>query len=132
MDFTDCLIINHFLKANLVPPRLHHTMVPPPCSNMEAYLLLEAARSDRQISLMRKNLAYEIIHRNTIALQLNRIVLEKAEEDFQRAEELIGQVRLTVRQSGHSTAFENFIKEPWPHRGEFFLEFSVESTVSYY
>ena len=67
-------------------------MVPPPCSNMEAYLLLEAARSDRQISLMRKNLAYEIIHRNTITLQLNHIVLEKAEEDFQRAEELIGQV----------------------------------------
>ena len=130
MDFTDCLVINHF-KANLVPPRLYHTMVPPPCSNMEAYLLLEAVRSDRQISLMRKNLAYEIIHRNTIALQLNRIVLEKAEEDFQRAEELIGQVRLTVRQSGHSTAFENFIKEPWPYRGEFSFEFSVESTVSY-
>ena len=50
---------------------------------MEAYLLLEAAQSDRQISLMRKKLAYEIIHRNTIALQLNRIVLEKAKEDFQ-------------------------------------------------
>ena len=97
---------------------------------MEAYLLLEAARSDQQISLtMRKKLAYEIIHRNTIALQLNRIVLEKAEEDFQRAEELIGRVQLTVRQSGHSTAFENFIKEPWPHRGEFFLEFSAESTL---
>ena len=81
---------------------------------------------------MRKNLVYEIIHRNTIALQLNHIILEKAEEDFQRAKELIGQVRLTVQQSGHSTAFENFIKEPWPHRGEFVLEFSVESTVSYY
>ena len=80
---------------------------------------------------MRKNLAYEIIHRNTIALQLNRIVLEKAEEDFQRAEELIGQVRLTVRQSRHSTTFENFIKEPWPYRGEFSFEFSVDSTVSY-
>jgi len=35
------------------------------------FLLLEAARSDRQISLMWKNLAYEIVHRNTIVLQFN-------------------------------------------------------------
>ena len=45
---------------------------------------------------MRKNLAHEIVHRNTIALQLNRIMLEKAEEDVLQAEELIGCVRLIV------------------------------------
>ncbi|KAI5985783.1 hypothetical protein EDD15DRAFT_2373878 [Pisolithus albus] len=51
------------------------SFVPPPCDSMEAYLLLEVARSDRQISLKQKDLAYEIVHCNTVALQLNRIVL---------------------------------------------------------
>ena len=45
-------------------------MIPPPCNSMEAYLLLEAARSDRQICLMCKDLACEVIHCNTIALQV--------------------------------------------------------------
>ena len=97
---------------------------------MEAYLHLEAARSNQQISLMQKNLAYEIIHRNTIALQLNQIMLEKAEEDLQQADELIGQVRLTVRQSGHSVTSENAMKESWTRQvGEFLLfsNFSVSS-----
>ena len=59
---------------------------------MEAYLLLEAAQSDHQISLMRKDLAYEIVHRNTIALQLNHIILERAETDLHAADEFVGHV----------------------------------------
>ncbi|KAI5996642.1 hypothetical protein EDC04DRAFT_2979373 [Pisolithus marmoratus] len=51
-------------------------IIPPPCDSMEAYLLLEVARSDRQISLKWKDLAYEIVHHNTITLQLNHIFLE--------------------------------------------------------
>lgn len=45
---------------------------------------------------MWKNLAHEIIHRNTITLQLNCIMLEKAGEDLHQAEELVGHVRLIV------------------------------------
>ena len=81
---------------------------------MEAYLLLEAARSDRQISSMRKDLAYEIVHRNSIALQLNRLMLERAETDLDAADELVGHVRLTIRQSGHSPAVEYAMRESWP------------------
>ena len=130
MNFTDCLVCDN-LKTNLLP-RPHHVTVLSPCSNMEAYLLLEAARSNRQISLMRKNLAYEIIHRNTIALQLNRIMLEKAEQDLQQADELVGQVRLTVRQCGHSVAFKSAIKELWPQRSELCILEFFSSTVSHH
>ncbi|KAI5990600.1 hypothetical protein EDD15DRAFT_2369661 [Pisolithus albus] len=91
-------------------------VIPPPCSSMEAYPLLEAAQSDRQISLMRKDLAYEIVHRNTIALQLNRIMLERAEADLLAAVELVGHVRLTIRQSGHSAAVEYAMRESWTRR----------------
>jgi len=92
-----------------VPPA-----VPPPCNSMEACLLLEAARSEHQISLMRKDLAYEIVHRNTITLQLNRLVLERAEKNLRAADELVGHVRLTIRQHGYSTADEYVMREPWP------------------
>ncbi|KAI6010486.1 hypothetical protein PISMIDRAFT_11318 [Pisolithus microcarpus 441] len=90
-------------------------VVPPPCSSMEAYLLLETAWSDHQISLMRKDLAYEIVHHNTIALQLNCIMLEMAEADLLAADELVGHIQLTIRQSGHSAAVEYVMQESWPH-----------------
>ncbi|KAI5983253.1 hypothetical protein EDD15DRAFT_2202242 [Pisolithus albus] len=94
------------------------SFVPPPCDSMEAYLLLEVARSDRQISLKRKDLAYEIVHHNTVALQLNRIVLERAERDLCTADERIGHVRLIIRQSGHSAASVYEMRESWPRGSE--------------
>ncbi|KAI5985186.1 hypothetical protein EDD15DRAFT_2374470 [Pisolithus albus] len=78
---------------------IRHCIVPPPCNSMEAYLLLEVARSDHQISLKRKDLAYEIVHCNTVALQLNRIFLERAERD--------------LRASGHSVASMYAMRESW-------------------
>ena len=63
---------------------LHHRddyIIPPPHSSMEAYLLLESARSDRVISHMREDLVHEIVHHNIIVLQLNRLVLENARND---------------------------------------------------
>lgn len=78
---------------------------------MEAYLLLEAARSNRQISRMRTDLAVEIVHRNTIALQFNRLVLERAQNDLRAADELVGYVRLSIRQSGHSAASQYAMQE---------------------
>ncbi|KAI6001900.1 hypothetical protein EDD15DRAFT_2361262 [Pisolithus albus] len=92
---------------------IRHCIVPPPCNSMEAYLLLEVARSDRQISLKRKDLAYEIVHRNTVALQLNRIFLERAERDLRAVDEHVGHVRLTIRQSGHSAASMYAMRESW-------------------
>ena len=81
---------------------------------MEAYLLLEAARSDCQICLMRKDLAREVIHRNTIALQLNCILLERSEKALQAADEFIGRVHVTIRQSSQSAALEYAMRETQP------------------
>ena len=67
---------------------------------------------------MRKDLAYKIVHRNTIALQLNHIVLERMERDLHTADELIGHVRLTIRQTGHSAVFEHAMRESWPCRSQ--------------
>ncbi|KIK17990.1 hypothetical protein PISMIDRAFT_110360, partial [Pisolithus microcarpus 441] len=89
-------------------------IVPPPCSSMEAYLLLEVTRSDCQILLKQKDLAYEIIHCNTIALQLNCIVLEWAERDLHMVDEHISHVHLTIRQSGHPVAPVYAMQESWP------------------
>ena len=81
---------------------------------------------------MRKDLAYEIVHHNAIALQLNRIMLERAEKDLHAADELIGHVRLTIRQTGQSAAFEYAMREPWLCRSQtgmfffFFFCFCIE------
>jgi len=93
-------------------------LVPSPCSSMEAYLLLEAARSDRQISPIQKDLAHEIIHHNTITLQLNHILLEQAEKDLYMADEFVGQVHLTIRQSSQLAAMEYAMWESWPSRAQ--------------
>ena len=84
-------------------------LVPSPCSSMEAYLLLEVARSDHQISLIQKDLAHEIVHCNTITLQLNRILLEQAEKDLYMADEFVGQVHVKSR----STPVGGLVKSGW-------------------
>ena len=61
---------------------------------------------------MWKDLAYEIVHHNTIALQFNWIMLEWAERDLHAADELIGCIRLTIRESGHSPMPEYVMQEP--------------------
>ncbi|KAN0074460.1 hypothetical protein V8E55_011872 [Tylopilus felleus] len=86
-------------------------IVPPPCSSMEAYLLLEAAQSDRAILHMQKDLTYEIIHRNSITLQLNWLLLENAQNDLHTAYELVGHVHLSIRQCGYSAAHEHTTRE---------------------
>jgi len=45
-------------------------LIPPPCSSMEAYVLLEEARSDRQILLMKLYTA-TLLHYNSIASHLS-------------------------------------------------------------
>ncbi|KAF8547255.1 hypothetical protein OG21DRAFT_1490388 [Imleria badia] len=62
-----------------------HCAIPSLRSSMEAYLQLEVARCDQQISLKRKELAHEILHRNCITLQLNHILLERTENDVRTA-----------------------------------------------
>jgi len=68
---------------------------------------------------------YEIVYHNTIALYLNRIMLERAETDLHAADELIGHVRLTIRQSGHSAVVEYAMQESW-------LRCPQASKVSYF
>ncbi|KIM68963.1 hypothetical protein SCLCIDRAFT_19644 [Scleroderma citrinum Foug A] len=59
-----------------------------------------------------KDLAYEIVHCNTITLQFNRIMLERAERDLHAVDELVGCVHLTIRESGHSPMSEYAMQEP--------------------
>ncbi|KAI5992674.1 hypothetical protein EDD15DRAFT_2367940 [Pisolithus albus] len=75
-------------------------VVPPPNNSAEAFLLLETARADRQVRLTRKNLALQIVHRNTLTLQYNRLILEKAQEELRSADRLVGHVRFSIRKSG--------------------------------
>ena len=72
-------------------------VVPPPRSSTEAYLLLEAAWSDSVISCMRKDLIYEIIHQNTITLQLNRLFFNNSQIDLHAADEFIGHFCLSLQ-----------------------------------
>ena len=51
-------------------------------------------------------LARQIIHRNTLVLQYNRVVLERAQDDLRDADRFVGQVRFVIQKSGHSAAFE--------------------------
>ena len=100
---------------------------------MEAYLLLEVARSEKVISRMRKDLACEIVHRNTITLQLNRLFLENAQNDLYGADELVGHVRLSIRQSGYSAVREHTIREVYPQRRGskgFFFTFILSSELT--
>lgn len=89
---------------------MHH-IIPDPRSGQEAYLLLEAARADRSILLARKSLALQIIRRNTLVLQYNRMALERAQDDVRAADRFVGQVRFSIRKSGQSAASEYALRE---------------------
>ncbi|KIJ11766.1 hypothetical protein PAXINDRAFT_101542 [Paxillus involutus ATCC 200175] len=102
-------------------------VIPPPSSTVEAYLLLEAARADRQVCLTRKTLALQIIHRNTLTLQYNRLLLEKVQDELSTADQFIGHVWLTIRKSGHPVAFEYAMREDYSHH----MESSPHDTSSY-
>ena len=76
---------------------------------MEAYLLLEVAQSKKAISHMRTDLACEIVHCNTITLQLNWLFLENAQNNLYGVDELVGHVCLSIRQSGYSAVHKHTI-----------------------
>lgn len=75
---------------------------------------------------MWNDLTNEIVRRNVITLQLNRLFLENAQKDLRAADELVGHVRLSIRQSGYSVVHEDVIRELTVHspcrrsRGIFF------------
>ena len=80
---------------------------------IEAYLLLETARADRQVWVTRQALAHQIIHRNTLTLQYNRLMLEKAQGVLCTVDRFVGKVRTTIRQSGVTAAFEHAMREDY-------------------
>ena len=86
-------------------------IIPDPCSAQEAYLLLEAARADRCIILACKSLTRQIIHRNMLVLQYNRMVLERAQNDLHAADRFVRQVRLLIRKSSQSAAYAYAMQE---------------------
>jgi len=107
---------------------VHPHAVPTPSSTIEAYLLLKAARADRQVWLTQQNLVHQIIRCNTLTLQYNRIMLEKAQDELRSADRFVGHVRATIRRSGVTTACEYAMREDYssaaisgePHLGQSF------------
>ena len=74
----------------------------PCCSSMQQHgglSLPGGCSKQHQLSLMWKDLTYEIIHRNSIALQLNHIMLERVEMNLHVADELIQWSCLTDHQT---------------------------------
>ena len=105
-----CNFVDHsYIQLKNASPHV----VPPPSSTAEAYLLLETARADRQVWLTRQNLVHQIIHRNTLTLQYNRLMLEKAQDALCTADRFVGEVRTTIRQSGVTAAFEHAMREDY-------------------
>ncbi|KAG6370273.1 hypothetical protein JVT61DRAFT_12222 [Boletus reticuloceps] len=98
------MFVTESCQLNKTSSIRHHTTSPK--NNQEAYLLLEAAHSDRVISSLKKDLAFKMIHRNILTLQLNRITLEWVEADLNDADEHIRYVRLSIRESRCSIASE--------------------------
>ncbi|KAI6095948.1 hypothetical protein EDD16DRAFT_1528336 [Pisolithus croceorrhizus] len=89
--------------------------VPSPCSSREAYLLLEVAKADRRIFLAHKALTLQIVQHNMLILQYNHMTLERAQKDIHTADQFIRHVWLTIRQSGHTPAFEYAMQEDHSH-----------------
>lgn len=63
-------------QTYLQQSQITDTVVPILKDTAEAYLLLEAAHADRQVHLTRRELALQIVHCNTLALQYNRMLLK--------------------------------------------------------
>ena len=89
--FVDC---SYTQFDNMLPH-----VVPTPSSTVEAYLLLEATHADWKVWLARQTLVHQIVCRNTLMLQYNRLMLEKAQDELHAADCFVGHVRATIRQS---------------------------------
>ena len=78
------------------------SVIPSPANVNEANLLLEAAVSNRKVHHIQKLLADQLIHRDTLQLQYNRMQVKKAEMKLSTAELHVGRVRMVLRQHGYS------------------------------
>ncbi|KAF8546448.1 hypothetical protein OG21DRAFT_1527823 [Imleria badia] len=74
-------------------------IVLPPGNSAEAHLLLEAAHTDWEVQLTCRNLVLQIVHRNTLMLQYNHLLLDKAQEDLWTTDRFIGHVHFVIRKS---------------------------------
>ena len=77
-------------------------MIPSPANVNEANLLLEAAVSNRKVHHIRKSLADQLVHRDTLQLQYNRMQVKKAEMKLSAAELHVGRVHMVLRRYGYS------------------------------
>ena len=68
----------------------------------EANLLLKAAVSNRKVHHIRKSLANQLIHRDMLQLQYNRMQVKKAELKLSAAELHVGRVRMVLRRHGYN------------------------------
>ena len=67
----------------------------------EAQLLLETARADCQIRVTERALANQLVQRDMLRLEYNRLQVAQAHQNVLAAELHIGRVRLVVRKSGY-------------------------------
>ena len=83
-------------QTYLQQSQITDTDVPILKDTTEAYLLLEAACADCQVHLTQRELALQIIHCNTLTLQYNCMLLDKAQEDLHTADRFIRHVCFVI------------------------------------
>lgn len=71
-----------------------------PRTSVEAYLLLEMARTDRNVCDFRTKLANELVRHSAVTLKYNCLQLQKVKDDLHDANHHVGRVRLLIRESG--------------------------------
>ena len=109
------------------------TVVPIPKDTAEVYLLLEATHANHQVHLTQRELALQIVHRNTLTLQYNCMLLDKAQEDLHTADCFISHVRFVIRKNGIPVAFEYAMHEDYSlYHGMYVMTFLKRGSTNYF
>lgn len=75
--------------------------IPIPRNPSEARLLLATARINCGILATQKNLADQLVQRDLLRLQYNRLKVKQARQSLTDAEYYVGRVRLMMRKNGY-------------------------------
>ena len=79
--------------------------------------MLEAAWVDWKIFFAHHTLAHQIIHWNTLVLQYNQVLLERAQDNLCAADQFVGNVQLVIWNSGQTVVFECVMQEDYAAQG---------------
>ncbi|KAG9309546.1 hypothetical protein JVU11DRAFT_10524 [Chiua virens] len=88
-------------EPTTVQPPINNQEIPPPCTSSEAQLLIATVRTDYCISILQKDLVDQMVQRDLLRLQYNRLQVEQARQSIIETEFYVGRVWLAIRKSGY-------------------------------